>query len=82
MIEFIKGFFKESSSESMTRLTLFITCINVNAMCACCLLVFVQTDGKLDYSSQSALLSGLLLAAFVTNKVLQKGKENPTTNKE
>ena len=76
------NFLKENRPESTTRLTLFISCIVVHLMCLSTMTVFFITDGKTDYTNQCALLSGLLLSAFVTSKIISKGKENPSILKE
>ncbi len=78
----LSEFLSENSPKSTTRLTLFISCITVHIMCLSTMLVFFLTEGKLDFTNQCALLSGLLLTAFVTNKLASKGKENPTNLKE
>jgi uncharacterized membrane-anchored protein len=74
MINFIKGFFQESAAESSTRLVLIMSAANANLMCLLCLYIYQQT-GK-DYSSQTALLAGILLGIAATNKAVQKNKEN------
>ena len=74
MIEFIKGFFRENATESSTRLILIISAMTANAICITSTTMFFLT-GK-DYSSQAALLAGLLLGVSTTAKVVQKNKEN------
>ena len=81
-MEFIKNFFRDNTSESSARLVLIMSAVNVNLMCAATLLIFYVTDGELDFSSQCALLSGILLGFAGTFKAFQKGKENPNNLKE
>ena len=75
MINFLAGFFRENAPESMTRATLFFAASVANIICLSTLIIYFYSDGKLDFSSQAALLSGLLLSSSGTMKILQKAKE-------
>lgn len=79
-MEFIKNFFRDNTSESSARLVLIMSAVNVNLMCLMTMLFYFET-GK-DFSSQCALLSGILLGFAGTFKAIQKGKENPNNLKE
>lgn len=73
MIEFIKNFFKEDTKESSTRLVLILSSLTANLICLSSTIMFFRT-GK-DFSTQAALLSGLLLGVSSTAKVMSKNKE-------
>jgi len=73
MIEFIKNFFREDTKESSTRLVLILSAITANIVVILTTIFFFKT-GK-DFSSQAALLSGILLGIATTSKVMSKSKE-------
>lgn len=61
MIEFIKGFFREGTPESMMRLLCFMSVVTA------CILAFTKNpDG---------VIIGSFLAAGIAGKVTQKSKE-------
>ncbi len=75
MRSFLAGFFRDNAPESMTRATLFFAASVVNILCLSCMFLYFWTDGRLDYSAQVALLSGILLGSSGTMKMIQKNKE-------
>lgn len=75
-IEFLKNFFREGTQESSTRLVLIISAMSANLICLASTAMYFYTSK--DYSSQAALLSGLLLGVASSAKVISKGKEAPT----
>ena len=76
------NFLREDRPESTSRLTLFITCVVVNLMVILTIVVYTLTEGKVDATTPCSILCTILLGAFVTNKIANKGKENSITNKE
>ena len=74
-MNFLAGFFRDNAPESMTRATLFFAACVVNVLCLSCMILYFYTDGRLDYSAQVALLSGILLGSSGTMKIAQKSKE-------
>ena len=78
----LNDYLREDRPESLSRLTLFMVCITVILMVLATLAVYLITEGRVDGTNACALLSGVLLTAFVSNKMFNKGKESPTTNKE
>ena len=79
-MEFVKGFFREDSKESMTRLVFFMSVLAAIGLCYGSMLILALT-GK-DYTSQAALLSSLLLGSSTVAKISQKGKESLPNPKE
>ena len=73
MIEFIKNFFREDAKESSTRLQL-IMCATTANLCVIATTYFFFKTGK-DFSSQCALLSGILLGVASVTKTASKSKE-------
>lgn len=74
-MEFLKGFFRENTQESMTRLVYFLSVMSSITICYGTI-AFLFVYAK-DYTSQAALISGILLSSSTLAKVTQKGKEAP-----
>lgn len=77
-MEFFKNFFREQSQESMTRLCFFLSVLNSIVISILAIYFFVYHNK--DFFSHAIVLSGIFLGAGTTAKLVQKGKENESTN--
>ena len=72
-MEFIKGFFREDSKESMMRLAVFIVCSGSILAFLISVVGFLINGRNCIVSAGSVSLS--LISAVIIGKVKQKGKE-------
>lgn len=74
MKNFLAGFFRENTAESMTRLCFFLSVMTSIMLSWGAVILYWQT-GK-DIFGQITVLAGMFLGAGTTAKLAQKGKEN------